>query len=100
MPTTVTTATSRSASRRSGLCGGSRGVDHPRMTTATTGRSLLCIVALAGCTLHSKAERPRVALKNAAWLAGGLAVGGVGYAVIADVRDDEGDSGVGGPIGA
>lgn len=60
---------------------------------------LLCIVALAGCTLHSKAERPRVALKNAGWLVGGAILIGGGYAIVRDARNTEGDSGLGGPIG-
>ena len=59
----------------------------------------LCVVALAGCTVHTKAERPRVALKNAAWFVGGAVVAGSGYWVIRDVRG-EGDSGIGGATGA
>jgi hypothetical protein len=54
----------------------------------------LCVVALAGCTVHTKAERPRVALKNAAWFVGGAAAGGTGYWVIRNARGED-DSGIG-----
>ena len=59
----------------------------------------LCVVALAGCTVHTKAERPRVALENTAWFVGGAVVGGSGYWVIRDAHG-EGDSGLGGAAGA
>ena len=58
----------------------------------------LCVVALAGCTVHTKAERPRVALKNAAWFVGGGVVAAGGYAVIRDARGTD-DSGLGGQAG-
>jgi hypothetical protein len=58
----------------------------------------LCVVALAGCTVHTKAERPRVALKNAAWFVGGAVMGGSGYWVIRDVRGED-DSGLRGQFG-
>lgn len=59
----------------------------------------LCVVALVGCTVHTKAERPRVALQNAAWFLGGAVVGGSGYWVIRDAPGED-DRGVGGAAGA
>lgn len=59
----------------------------------------LCVVALAGCTVHTKAERPHVALKNAAWFGGGVVVAGTGLWTIRDAGGED-DSGLGGPAGA
>jgi hypothetical protein len=71
---------------------------HVRDVAGVLARAL-CVVGLAGCAAHSKAERPRAALKNAAWFVGGAVVGGSGYWVIRDVRGAD-DSGLGGPTGA
>ena len=60
----------------------------------------LCVIALAGCTAHTKAERPRVALKNAAWFAGGAVLSGAGAWAIRDARGESGDTGLAMPAGA
>jgi hypothetical protein len=60
---------------------------------------VLAVIALAGCTAHTAAERPRAAIQNAAWFAGGAVVGGGGVWVIRDARGD-GDHGLGGAFGA
>ena len=59
----------------------------------------LCVVALTGCTVHTRAERPRVAIKNAAWLVGGVAVGAAGVWMIRDAGAGD-DRGLGGAAGA
>ena len=61
---------------------------------------MLCVVARTGCTAHTKAARPRAALQNAAWFAGGAVAGGAGAWVLRDASDAEGDSGLGGATGA
>jgi hypothetical protein len=60
---------------------------------------LLCILAITGCTARSKPERPRVALENAAWFAGGAVLVGLGYSMVNNARSDDGDSGLRGPVG-
>jgi len=60
---------------------------------------LLCVMVITGCfEAHKDAERPRYAAYNAVALAGGLVLGGLGYALAADQYSSDSD-GLGGYTG-